>query len=88
MKNKNILKWKFTGRFGSTSIREIKEGILTFYNNRQTQILSEIRAITTISNTSISIELNISKERIYGLNFIDDCKIRFNYVNEYNNPPF
>ena len=88
VKNKTILKGKFTGRFGSTSIREIKEGTLKFYNNRQTQIFSEIQAITTISETSISIELNISNARIYGLNFIDDCKIRFNYVNEYNNPPF
>ncbi|GEK33099.1 Abi family protein [Kurthia sibirica] len=87
-KNKTILKGRFTGRFGSTSIREVKDGTLTFFNNRQARLLSNIHASTTVSNTTISIKLDISKERIYGLNFIDDCKIRFNYVNEYNNPPF
>lgn len=87
-KNQTTLKGRFTGRFGSTSIREVEEGTLTFYNKRQTRLLSKINAITTVSNTPISIKLDISKERIYGLNFIDDCKIRFHYVNEYNNPPF
>lgn len=87
-KKQTILKGRFTGRFGSTSIRAVKEGTLTFYNNRQARLLSSIQAITTVSNSPISLDFNISNERIYGINFIDDCKIRFNYVNEYNNPPF
>ncbi|MEE1130978.1 MAG: Abi family protein [Caryophanon sp.] len=87
-KNQTTLKGRFTGRFGSTSIREVSEGTLTFSNKRQSDLLSNIHALTTPSNTAISIKIDVSKERIYGLNFIDDCKIRFNYVNEYNNPPF
>lgn len=87
-KNQTILKGEFVGRFGSTSIREVKDGTLTFNNNRQARLLSKILGLTKISNTSISLKLNFSNERIYGINYIDDCKIRFNYVNEYNNPPF
>lgn len=86
--NKTVLQGHFIGRFGSTPIREITNGKLTIYNNRQPAILKQINAITTDSNTTMITELNIRNVRIYGLNYIDDCKIKFNYINEYKNPPF
>ncbi|MGY3189969.1 Abi family protein [Lysinibacillus sp. TE18511] len=88
-KNKTKLVGDFSGRFGSISLREVKEGTLTFFNSDQPALLSLIHSYTTVSKTIISLTgLNISSERIYGLNYIDDCKIKFNYINEYKNPPF
>lgn len=80
----------FTGRFGSTSIREVKRGNLTLKNNKSSSrgILSNLHSLTTISGTSVSLSLSISNVRIYGISFIDDCKTKYEYINEYNNPPF
>lgn len=86
--DRTVLEGHFVGRFGSTPIREIVNGTLTFKNHRQNALLQQIRSITTSSGTPISITINIRNERIYGLNYIDDCKRKFNYINEYNNPPF
>lgn len=85
---KTVLEGIFKGRFGSTSIREV-DGKLTFYNNRQPRLFTELRLITTTSGSTVSTRINLRKdEKIYGLTYIDSCKINFPYINEYNNPPF
>jgi abortive infection bacteriophage resistance protein len=83
------LRGVFTGRFGSTSIREVKNGTCKFYNSRETTLLAAIHRITTTSGTPITLPINLVKdETIDGLNYIDECKIKFQYISEYNNPPF
>nr|WP_280846810.1 Abi family protein [Mesobacillus selenatarsenatis] len=49
-----------------------------------------MNSITTISGTNITTPpIDIRRdEAIKGLNYINDCKIKFPYINEYNNPPF
>ncbi|GAB6554224.1 Abi family protein [Bacillus mobilis] len=87
--NTTTLKGSFSGRFGSTSIREVKEGSCTFNNSKQSALLSLLHSMTTTSGTKIFLSINIAKdETIQGLTYIDDCKIKFPYINEYNNPPF
>ncbi|RUS03291.1 Abi family protein [Bacillus velezensis] len=84
---KTILEGKFSGRFASTSINEVLQGKCAFFNSRQSTLLKHIKSHAPRSGP-ITISLNINDERIYGLNYIDACKIKFNYINEYNNPPF
>ena len=86
---KTILRGIFTGRFGSSSIREVKEGYCTFYNAKQTALLAALHTVSMISGSTVSLNINIQREEtIQGLNYIDDCKLKFPYINEYNNPPF
>ena len=87
-KNQTKLEGVFKGRFGSTSIREV-DGTLTFFNNRQHGLYTTLSSISPTSGSTVSIRINLTKdERIYGLTYIDDCKIKFPYINEYKNPPF
>ncbi|MCM3128628.1 Abi family protein [Paenibacillus provencensis] len=87
--SKTILRGIFTGRFGSSSIREIKEGNCIFYNSNQTALLAALHTVSTTSGSTVSLNINIQREEtIQGLNYIDDCKLKFSYINEYNNPPF
>lgn len=87
--SKTILKGVFTGRFGSSSIREVKAGNCTFYNSNQTTLLAALHTLSTISGSHVTLNINIQREEIIqGLNYIDDFKLKFPYINEYNNPPF
>ncbi|MGF9699331.1 MULTISPECIES: Abi family protein [Paenibacillus] len=87
--SKTILKGVFTGRFGSSSIREVKAGNCMFYNSNQRTLLAALHTVSTTSGSTVSLNLNIQREEtIQGLNYIDDCKLKFSYINEYNNPPF
>ncbi len=87
--NQTILKGDFIGRFGSTSIREVKDGTCSFYNSNQPALLASLHSITRTSESPVSLSINLFREEtIQGLNYIDDCKIKFSYINEYNNPPF
>lgn len=87
--SKTILEGTFTGRFGSTSIREVKKGTYKFYNQHHQALLTSLHSLTKTSGSAISLPMNINKEAIIiGLNYIDDCKIKYTYINEYNNPPF
>ncbi|WP_342547898.1 Abi family protein [Paenibacillus sp. FSL P2-0089] len=87
--SKTILKGVFTGRFGSFSIREVKAGICTFYNSNQRTLLAALHTVSITSGSTVSLNINIQREEtIQGLNYIDDCKLKFPYINEYNNPPF
>ncbi|MGG0454262.1 Abi family protein [Priestia megaterium] len=88
--NKTELKGTFRGRFGSTSIREVKNGTWKFYNSNNSRLLRSLRSVAPASGSQInSIRLDTNRnERIYGLTYIDECKIKFPYINEYNNPPF
>lgn len=86
--NKTKLYGLFTGRFGSTSIRKVK-GSCTFYNSKQQALLATLKTHTSQNGNSVFLGININgNERIYGLNYIDECKTKFPYINEYNNPPF
>lgn len=85
---KTKLTGNFNGRFGSTSIREVK-GSLSFLNSKQSNLFSSLQSLQPSSGGSITaFQINVSEERIYGLSYIDDCKIKYPYINEYNNPPF
>lgn len=85
---KTKLKGYFKGRFGSTSIREVN-GSINFFNTRQNTLFSSLKALQPSSGGTITtFQLNVSDERIYGLSYIDDCKIKYPYIDEYNNPPF
>lgn len=87
--SKTILNGVFTGRFGSSSIREVKAGICTFYNSNQRTLLAALNTVSTTSGSTVSLNINIQREEtIQGLNYIDDCKLKFSYINDYNNPPF
>lgn len=87
MSNKTKLEGVFTGRFGSTSIRTVN-GTCVFYNSNQPALLAALHS-QTIANGSVILPIRIiGEERIYGLNYIDECKTKFPYINEYNNPPF
>lgn len=82
------LQGKFTGRFGSISIREVKDGTCTFSNSNHSGLLRFLHSITSTSGP-INTRINIRKDvKILGLNYIDDCKIKYQYINEYKNPPF
>lgn len=83
-----ILKGDFTGRFGSTSIREVQDGTFKFYNSDQPAVFSLLQSITSVSGSAISTSINTRAVTIQGLNYIDDCKTKYTYINEYNNPPF
>lgn len=84
-----ILKGVFTGRFGSSSIREVKAGNCTFYNSKQRALLAALHTVSTTSGSTLSLNVNIQREiKIQGLNYIDDCKLKYPYINEYSNPPF
>lgn len=86
--DKTELKGTFSGRFGSTSIREVN-GTCIFQNRRQPTLLSSLKTVATASGDEISVSIEINKnENIKGLNYIDDCKIKFPYIDKYNNPPF
>lgn len=97
--NKTILEGEFKGRFGSTSINFVN-GKCTFYNSNHSALINTLNinypvppglslpyTVTVPSATPIAIRIN-RPERIYGLNYIDDCKTKFPYVDKYNNPPF
>lgn len=85
---KTKLEGVFKGRFGSTSIKEVN-GSCVFFNSNQPAILSLLHSQTLTSGTSVLLPINIKNaERIYGLNYIDECKTKYPYINEYNNPPF
>ncbi|QHT58609.1 Abi family protein [Paenibacillus lycopersici] len=87
--SKTILEGIFTGRFGSFSIREIKSGRCMFKNSNQTALLAALHTANMISGSTVSLNINIQRdETIQGLNYIDDCKLKYSYINEYNNPPF
>ncbi|MCM3041287.1 Abi family protein [Paenibacillus motobuensis] len=87
--SKTILRGVFTGRFGSSSIREVKAGNCIFFNSNQPALLAALHTVSTISGSTVSLNINIQREEtIQGLNYIDDCKLKFPYINEYNNPPF
>jgi abortive infection bacteriophage resistance protein len=78
----------FKGRFGTVSIREVN-GSCTFFNSKQRTLLALLTSIAPTSGPIVSTRININNdERIYGLTYIDECKIKFPYINEYNNPPF
>ncbi|MED3564188.1 Abi family protein [Bacillus xiapuensis] len=82
-----VLEGTFKGRFGSTSINNV-QGKCTFFDSRQTAIVTLVRSLAATSGTSIATPITINNERIYGLNYIDECKTKFPFINEYNNPPF
>ena len=84
---KTKLEGVFTGRFGSTSIRKVN-GTCVFFNSNQPALLSALQSQTLASGPVILPIRIIGEERIYGLNYIDECKTKFPYINEYNNPPF
>lgn len=85
---KTKLTGMYKGRFGSTSIREVK-GTCEFNNSNQPALLTSLKLITTTAGNTVFLPVNINKnERIYGLTYIDECKTKFPYINEYNNPPF
>ncbi|GIP51033.1 Abi family protein [Paenibacillus vini] len=87
--SKTILRGIFTGRFGSSSIKEVKAGNCIFYNSNQRTLLAALHTVSTTSGSTVSLNINIQREEIIqGLNYIDDCKLKFSYINEYNNPPF
>lgn len=84
---KTKLEGIFTGRFGSTSIKKVS-GSCVFFNSNQPTLLAALKSLTLVDGpVSLSLSIN-DKERIYGLNYIDECKTKFPYINEYNNPPF
>ncbi len=83
---KTILDGVFKGRFGSTSIREV-DGTCSFFDSKQSSLKTLLQAATSTSG-AVTLSLNIKNERIYGLSYIDECKTKFPYINEYNNPPF
>ncbi len=86
-KVKTTLKGVFTGRFGSTSIRTVT-GTCVFFNSRQPALLTTLKSSTS-AGVAVFLPIRIiGEERIYGLNYIDECKTKFPYINEYNNPPF
>ncbi len=86
-RGQTILEGTFTGRFGSTSINTV-QGKCTFFNSKQASLVAHIHSLAPSSGTSITTPITIKDERIYGLNYIDECKTRFPFINEYNNPPF
>lgn len=78
----------FSGRFGSTSIKEVKQGNCTFKNRRHSSLLIALQSVDSGSG-KVSLPITINKdETIYGLNYIDHCKTKYSYVNTYNDPPF
>lgn len=86
--NQTKIEGVFKGRFGSTSIREVS-GSCIFYNSNEPKLFADLQAITTNSGVRITVPINMTKdERILGLSYIDECKIKYRYINEYNNPPF
>lgn len=88
-KNTTILNGHFVGKFGTTPIREINNGTITLKSNsKNAALLKQINTLISGSNTSISGSLTIKNGKIFGLTYIDDCKIKFNYIKEYKNPPF
>lgn len=87
--SKTILTGVFTGRFGSSSIREVTAGNCIFYNSNQRTLLAALHTVSTTSGSTVSLNISIQREEIIqGLKYIDDCKLKFSYINEYNNPPF
>lgn len=87
--SKTILEGIFSGRFGSSSIREVKSGSCVFKNSNQRALLTALHAVSTSSGSTITANINIQGGvTIHGLNYIDKCKIKYPYINEYNNPPF
>ncbi|GIP35914.1 Abi family protein [Paenibacillus sp. J2TS4] len=86
--DKTTLKGIFSGRFGSTSIREVRDGTYTFKNSKQAVLLASLHGISRTSGSTISLPIDISNINILGLDYIDECKIKFPYVDAYNNPPF
>ncbi len=86
--SKTILEGTFTGRFGSSSIREVKSGRCVFNNSSQPALLAALHSVSTASGT-LTLNINIQRdETIQGLTYIDDCKLKYPYINGYNNPPF
>lgn len=84
---KTKLEGVFNGRFGSTTIREVK-GTLTFLNSNQNGLYTSLQALYPSAAAITAFQINVRQERIYGLSYIDDCKTKYPYINEYNNPPF
>ena len=83
-RHQTVLEGTFKGRFESTSINEV-QGKCTFFDSNQTTLVRQIRSLATSSGTSIVASLTINNERIYGLNYIDECKT-FHLLT--NTPPF
>jgi len=88
-KDTTILNGDFIGKFDTTPIREIKNGTVTLKNiGKNAALVQQINTLISGSNSSISCSLTIKNAKIYGLNYIDECKINFEYIKEYKNPPF